>query len=60
MKYNELDYVAAKLRGEVQPRDVTDYVEQWLLGQKDPIMVPISVMRYPAESCEQWLARMNK
>lgn len=59
MFYTEIDYIAAKLRGEIQPQEIVDYIEQHLIGQQVPTAIPIYVTRIPAESCEQWLSRMN-
>jgi len=59
MFYTEIDYIAAKLRGEIVPQEIVDYIEVQTIGQLLPNAIPIYVTRIPAETCEEWLSRMN-
>ena len=57
--YTEADYLMAKLRGEIVDREEIEYIEMRLIGDPYPTAIPAHITKIPAETCEQWLSRMN-
>lgn len=59
MRYTEADYLIAKLRGEIVEQEIIEYVEVQLISSATPMRVPSHITRIHAETCEEWLERMN-
>ena len=56
MKFTESDYLIEKLAGRIVP--TVTYVNMHAIGHPNPILAPVHTI--PAETCAQWLRRMNR
>ena len=55
----EADYLIGVLRGEIKEQYFIEYVEQYLIGRKDPIMIPVHTTTVPMPTCQEWLEQQN-